>query len=99
MYRNTSATIRSSIAAGVSTLFRKQDDAPVYLQPVVLNWGFYGALLLNYTLNTAWIFIWDDEILLGAAIVLLFIAYSAWLAFAVACYRYVRVENVRRQCT
>lgn len=72
----------------VSTLFRKgAANEPVYLNPTILNWGFYSALLLNYTLNTAWIFIWDDELLLGAVIVLLFIAYSGWLAFAVACYR------------
>lgn len=58
-------------------------------QPVILNWCFYGVLLTNYALNTAWIFVWLYELITAATILLLFIAYTGWIAFAIACYRYI----------
>lgn len=58
-------------------------------QPVILNWCFYGVLLTNYALNTGWIFVWLYELITAATILLLFIAYTGWIAFAIACYRYI----------
>lgn len=74
----------------VTTIFRKSGipyNSPVFLTPAILNWAFYSTLLFNYALNTAWIFIWNYEYIVAATIFLLFIAYSGWIAFAVACYR------------
>lgn len=56
-------------------------------KPVILNWCFYGVLLTNYALNTGWIFVWLYELITAATILLLFIAYTGWIAFAIACYR------------
>jgi len=74
----------------ITTIFRKSGipyNSPVFLTPTILNWGFYSVLLFNYALNTAWIFIWNFEYIVAATIFLLFIAYTGWIAFAIACYR------------
>ncbi|XP_046652549.1 uncharacterized protein LOC124343300 [Daphnia pulicaria] len=72
----------------VSSVYRKSgSNSRVYAQPIILNWLFYVALTTNYGLNTAWIFLWDQELIVAACIFLLFIAYTGWISFAVACTR------------
>lgn len=72
----------------VSTVYRRSGPSSrVFVQPVVLNWLFYVALALNYSLNTAWIFIWDRKLMVVASIFLFFIAGTGWLSFAVASVR------------
>ncbi|KAI9555306.1 hypothetical protein GHT06_017821 [Daphnia sinensis] len=72
----------------VSSVYRKSvPNSRVYVQPVILNWLFYVMLTINYALNTAWIFLWDSEWIVAACIFLLFITYTGWLAFTIACRR------------
>nr|CAH0111439.1 unnamed protein product [Daphnia galeata] len=81
----------------VSSVYRKSGlNSRVYAQPVILNWLFYVALTANYSLNTAWIFLWDRELMVAACIFLLFIAYTGWISFAVACSRGKRAMEKKR---
>lgn len=59
----------------------------MYSRKPALSAYFYAVMALNYALNTAWIFVWLDAYLVGAAILLLFITYTAWIAIGIACYR------------
>jgi hypothetical protein len=59
----------------------------VYNTPPVLSWFYYAAVIVNFILNTVWIFVWLYEYVVAAAILLLFIAYTNWLAIGIACYR------------
>ncbi len=78
----------NDVISGVSSVYRKSgSNSRVYAQPIILNWLFYVALTTNYGLNTAWIFLWDRELIVAACIFLLFIAYTGWISFAVACTR------------
>jgi len=43
-------------------------------------------MIINYILNSAWIFVWLNEYLAGASILLLFITYTSWTAIGFACY-------------
>lgn len=73
---------------GVSSVYRTNDlGSRVYTQPAILNWVFYVTLMTNYSLNTAWIFLWNGELIVAATIFLLFIAYTGWLSFAIAAVR------------
>lgn len=82
----------------VSSVYRNSEvTGKVYLRPVILNWVFYAALLANYALNTAWIFIWNNELIVAATIFLLFIAYMGWLAFLVACVRGKRAMEKKKE--
>lgn len=80
--------LQSICYIGVSTVYRRSGPSSrVFVQPVVLNWLFYLALALNYSLNTAWIFLWDRKLMVVASIFLFFIAGTGWLSFAVASVR------------
>ena len=73
----------------MASVYRKSDGSGkrVYIQPVILNWLFNIALTTNYGLNAIWIVLWDRKLLVAQSIILLLIACTGWLSFAVAVIR------------
>ncbi|EFX90051.1 hypothetical protein DAPPUDRAFT_309800 [Daphnia pulex] len=82
----------------LASVYRKSDGSSnrVYVHPIILNWLFYVALSTNFCLNTVWMILWDRKLMVVASIVLLLIACTGWLSFAVAVVRGKRAMEKKR---
>ncbi|XP_013873178.1 uncharacterized protein LOC106524078 [Austrofundulus limnaeus] len=52
----------------------------------LLPYGFYLSWLCSMLLNITWIFLWDRELMVGALVVLILIAFSNYSALFFCCY-------------
>ncbi|KAK4306005.1 hypothetical protein Pmani_022150 [Petrolisthes manimaculis] len=62
-------------------LCRRNAVGPVYTTPPVLTTSFIVIYTLNLLANIAWLFLWDNQLIIYASAVLWFICLTNWIAF------------------
>ncbi|XP_050701819.1 uncharacterized protein LOC126988059 isoform X2 [Eriocheir sinensis] len=65
---------------GLILLCRRNAVGPVYVSPPVLTTSFLIIYSLNLLANIAWLFLWDNELLIYSSAVLWFICLTNWIA-------------------
>eukprot|EP00095_Tigriopus_kingsejongensis_P008611 maker-scaffold147_size311475-snap-gene-2.14 protein:Tk08611 transcript:maker-scaffold147_size311475-snap-gene-2.14-mRNA-1 annotation:"PREDICTED: uncharacterized protein LOC101165601" len=76
------------------TVFRSNDFGKVYLNPVVLSKSYMAVFFINLACNTAWIFIWDNELLILSSVFLFLIAVTNIVTLAILSYN-IAADNHR----
>ena len=65
----------ASFHSDLSTLFIKSSEGGyLYLNPEIVTPLYSGIYIVNLFMNLAWIFIWDNEVLVAASVFLFLIA-------------------------
>ncbi|MPC89137.1 hypothetical protein E2C01_084070 [Portunus trituberculatus] len=72
-----------SSRAALILLCRRNAVGPVYVSPGVLTTGFLVTYTLNLLANIAWLFLWDNELIIYASAVLWFICLTNWIALGI----------------
>lgn len=79
----------------VSSIFRKYEWGRLFRQRPTLSWLFYTALTINFACNITWVFVWMNEYMVAATIVIAFIPITAWTAIGLSCYEcYQTMESI-----
>jgi len=88
------------LAYALSQLCRRAESGgPVYLTPVTLPTLFWLVYITNQVLNVGWLFIWDQELLTGSAVMLAMVMLTNWLSFAILHRRlYLAVTSLEPPC-
>lgn len=64
-------------------LCRRNAVGPVYTTPPVLTTSFLVTYTLNLLANIAWLFLWDNQLLIYTSAVLWFICLTNWVALGI----------------
>ncbi|KAK8724118.1 hypothetical protein OTU49_011209, partial [Cherax quadricarinatus] len=71
-------------------LCRKNAVGPVYVTPSVLTSSFLLTYTFNLLANIAWLFVWDNELLVFSSALLWFVCLTNWMAFGMIHYSVYR---------
>lgn len=74
------------------TIFISNSYGPVYLNPCIASPLYCLVLTLNLLLNLTWIFVWDNQLLVAASVVLILIAVTNVAQMAIVA-RNIAMEN------
>ncbi|XP_045618892.1 uncharacterized protein [Procambarus clarkii] len=69
---------------------RRNAVGPVYTSPSVLTSSFLLTYTFNLMANVAWLFVWDNELIVFASALLWFIVLTNWMAFGMLHYSVYR---------
>lgn len=67
-------------------LCRRNAVGPVYTSPAVLTAAFLITYTVNLLANIAWLFLWDNQLIIYSSAVLWFICLTNWLALGILHY-------------
>lgn len=67
------------IIYSIVNIFRKTEQGPLYLNPIVLSPVFFLIFTLNMCLNLAWLFLFDRQVIEVAFVCLFFIAFTLYI--------------------
>jgi len=76
----------------IVTIFISNSYGPVYLNPCIASPLYCLVLTLNLLLNLTWIFVWDNQLLVAASVVLILIAVTNVAQMAIVA-RNIAMEN------
>ncbi|ESO85628.1 hypothetical protein LOTGIDRAFT_229464 [Lottia gigantea] len=68
----------------IVNVFRKVDDIPAYINPVILQPSLFFVYAFNYCLTTAWSFVFDREILEASFGILVVVPFTLYFCLFVA---------------
>ncbi|XP_078147660.1 uncharacterized protein LOC144543507 [Centroberyx gerrardi] len=58
----------------------------MYTTPAVLPYGFHVSMIINFCLNTAWLFLFDRELLLPALIISALMTFTDYMVLFFSCH-------------